>query len=77
MFVRAVVHQNVLNKSLLGLVEWFSVSDRCQDVSSFVLLIFVLIHRDRTVPSVILGDSRDQTCGGSTLTESPSTLSEL
>ena len=44
MFVRAVVHQHVQNS---------------RDISSFVLLIFVLIRRDRTVPSVILRDLTD------------------
>ena len=39
----------------------FSVSDRCQDVSSFEFIVFILIHGDRTIPSVILGDSRDLT----------------
>ena len=65
MLVRTVVHQNVHNMPLLGLVTWFSVSDRCQYVSSFVLFIFVLIRLGSTVPSVILGDSRDLTGGGS------------
>ena len=65
MLIRAVVHQNVRNTPILGLVEWSSVSDRCQDVSSFVISIFVLVHWDRTVPSVTVGDSRDLTGGGS------------
>ena len=56
-------HQNVYNMPIFGLYECFSVSDRCLDVSSFVFIVFILIHGDRTFPSVILGDSRDLTGG--------------
>ena len=56
MLICAVVHQNAY-----GLYECFSVSDRCKDVSSFKFIVFILIHGDKTVPSVILGDSRNLT----------------
>ena len=63
MLICAVVHQNAYNLPIFGLCECFSVSDRCQDVSSFVFIVFILIHGSRTVPSVILDDSRDLTGG--------------
>ena len=77
MLICAVVHQIVHNMPICGLSECFPVSDRCQDVSSFVSLVLILIHGDRTVPSVILADSQDLTGGVSTRSESSSTLSEL
>ena len=35
--------------------------DRCQDVYSFIIRIFILHPWDGTVPRVVLGDSRDLT----------------
>ena len=63
MLICAVVHQNTYNLPIFGLYECFSVPDRCQDVSSFEFIVFVLIHGNKTIPSVILGDSRDLTGG--------------
>ena len=65
MLVRTIVHHDAYSVPILVLMEWLSVSDRCQHVSSFVLLVVVLIRGNRTVPSVILGDSRDLTGSGS------------
>ena len=42
-------------------MEWFTVSDCFQDVSSFLLLVVVLLHGDNLVQRVILGDLRDLT----------------
>ena len=57
-FIRTTVHHYMHNVPFFGVAERFSVSDRCQDVSSFVIVIFILIHGRGTVPSVVLGESR-------------------
>ena len=41
-FIRTIDHQYVHNKQFFGVAERFSVPDRCQDVSSFIILIWIL-----------------------------------
>ena len=53
MLIRTIDHQYVHNIPIFGQPEWFSLSDRCQDVSSFVVLLFIFIHGDGTVPSIL------------------------
>ena len=57
MIIHTSVHQYVHNVPVFGLVKWFSGPDRCQDVSNFIILLFILIDGDGTVPSVVPGDS--------------------
>ena len=59
-FIRTIDHQYVHSVPVFGLADGSFVPDLCQELSSFIILIFILIHRDGTVPSVaVLGDSRD------------------
>ena len=52
--IRTNVHQHVHNVQVFGLAGWFSVLDRCQDVSSFKILLFIFIRGDGAVPRFVL-----------------------
>ena len=57
MLIREVVHLYVHNISVLDRRNGSLRRIRYKDALSFVILIFILMHWDGTVPSVVLGVS--------------------